>query len=107
MLSCGLASGFLCRVHQLAEEVEVLNQGVHVLVVQGEVVELLVSTLLVVLEEEGEVVPLKEEGEALEELVVAVVEPPWMAVRVFHQTEMRKDSSLKLFSVGPSPPPTL
>ena len=89
------------------EEVEVLNRGVHVLVVQGEVVVLLVSTLLVVLEEEGEVVPLKEEGEALEELVVVVVEPPWMAVRASHQTEMRKDSSWKLFSVGLSPPPAL
>jgi hypothetical protein len=91
----------------LVEEVEVLNRVVHVLVVQGEVVELLVSTLLVVLEEEGEVVPLKEEGEVLEELVVVVVEPPWMAVRAFHQTEMRKDSSWKLFSVGLSPPPAL
>ena len=89
------------------EEVEVLNRGVHVLVVQGEVVELLVSTLLVVLEEEGEVVPLKEEEEALEELVVEVVEPPWMAVRASHQTERRKDSSWKLFSVGLSPPPAL
>lgn len=86
---------------------EVLNRGVHVLVVQGEVVELLVSTLLVVLEEEGEVVPLKEEGEVLEELVVVVVEPPWMAVTASHQTEMRKDSSWKLFSVGLSPPPAL
>jgi hypothetical protein len=89
----------------LVEEVEVLDLGVHVLVVQGEVAELLVSALLVVLEEEGEVVPLKEEGEALEELVV--VEPPWMAVRAFHQTEMRKDSSWKLFLVGLSPPPAL
>jgi hypothetical protein len=89
------------------EEVEVLNRGVHALVVQGEVVELLVSTLLVVLEEEGEVVPLKEEGEALEELVVVVVEPPWMAMRAFHQTETRKDSSWKLFSVGLSLPPAL
>ena len=107
MLSCGLVSPFLCQIHQLVEEVEVLNRGVHVLVVQGEVVELLVSTLLVVLEEEGEVVPLKEEGEVLEELVVVVVEPPWMAVRASHQTEMRKDSSWKLFSVGLSPPPAL
>ena len=82
---------------------EVLNWEVHVLVVQGEVVELLVSNLPVVLEEEEEVVPLKGEGEALEELVVVVV-PPWMAVRESHPTETRKDSSWKLFSVGLSPP---
>ena len=87
------------------EEVEVLNREVHVLVVQGEVVELLVSNLPVVLEEEEEVVPLKGEGEALEELVVVV--PPWMAVRESHPTETRKDSSWKLFSVGLSPPPAL
>ena len=91
----------------MEEEAEVLDQGVHVLVVQAEVVELLASSLPVVLEEEGEVVPLKGEGEALEELVVEEVEPPWMAVRAFHQTEMRKDLSWKLFSVGPSPPPAL
>ena len=84
---------------------EVLNREVHVLVVQGEVVELLVSNLPVVLEEEEEVVPLK--GEALAELVVVVVVPPWMAVRESHPTETRKDSSWKLFSVGLSPPPAL
>ena len=89
------------------EEVEVLNREVHVLVVQGEVVELLVSNLPVVLEEEEEVVPLKGEGEELEELVVVVVVPPWMAVRESHPTETRKDSSWKLFSVGLSPPPAL
>ena len=86
---------------------EVLNQGVHVLVVQGEAVELLVSSLLVVLEEEGEVVPLKEAGEALEEPVVVGEGLPWMAVRASHQTEMRKDLSWKLFSVGLSLPPAL
>ena len=80
MLSCGLVSPFLRQIHQLVEEVEVLNRGVHVLVVQGEVVELLVSTLPVVLEEEEEVVPLKGEGEAPEELVVEEVEPPWQPV---------------------------
>ena len=83
---------------------EVLNREVHVLVVQGEVVELLVSNLPVVLEEEEEVVPLKGEGEELEELVVVVVVRPWMAVRESHPTETRKDSSWKLFSVGLSPP---
>jgi len=88
--------------------VEVLNRGVHVLVVQVEVVELLVlSTLLVVLEEVGEVVPLKEVGEVLVELVVVEEEPPWMAVKVSHQTEMRRDWSWKLFLVGLSPPPAL
>ena len=86
---------------------EVLNREVHVLVVQGEVVELLVSNLPVVLEEEEVVVPLKGEGEALEELVVVVVVPPWMAVMESHPTETRKDSSWKLFSVGLSPPPAL
>ena len=87
---------------------EVLNRGVHVLVVQVEVVELLdLSSLLVVLEEEEEVVPLKEVGEALVELVVVGEEPPWMVVKVFHQIEMRKDWSWKLFSVGLSPPPAL
>ena len=91
----------------MEEEAEVLDQGVHVLVVQAEVVELLASSLPVVQEEEGEVVPLKGEGEVLEELVVVVVEPPWMAVRASHQTERRKDSSWKLFSVGLSPPPAL
>lgn len=91
----------------MEEEAEVLDQGVHVLVVQAEVVELLASSLPVVLEEEGEVVPLKGEGEVLEELVVVEEEPPWMAVRASHPTEMRKDSSWKLFSVGLSPPPAL
>jgi len=97
----------LCRLHPVEEEAEVLDQGVHVLVVQAEVVELLASSLPVVLEEEGEVVPLKGEGEVLEELVVVEEEPPWMAVRASHPTETRKDSSWKLFSVGLSPPPAL
>ena len=91
----------------MEEEAEVLDPGVHVLVVQGEVVELLASSLPVVLEEEGEVVPLKGEGEVLEELVVVEEEPPWMAVMASHPTETRKDSSWKLFSVGLSPPPAL
>lgn len=91
----------------MEEEAEVLDQGVHVLVVQAEVVELLASSLPVVLEEEGEVVPLKGEGEVLEELVVVEEEPPWMAVMASHPTETRKDSSWKLFSVGLSPPPAL
>ena len=92
----------------MEEEAEVQDPGVHVLVVQAEVVELLASSSLpVVLEEEGEVVPLKGEEEALEELVVEEEEQPWMAVRVFHPTEKRKDSSWKLFSVGLSPPPAL
>ena len=92
----------------MEEEAEVLDPGVHVLVVQAEVVELLASSSLpVVLEEEGEVVPLKGEEEALEELVVEEEEQPWMAVKAFHPTETRKDLSWKLFSVGLSPPPAL
>ena len=92
----------------MEEEAEVLDPGVHVLVVQAEVVELLASSSLpVVLEEEGEVVPLKGEEEALEELVVVEEEQPWMAVKASHPTETRKDSSCKLFSVGLSPPPAL
>ena len=88
-------------------EAEVLDLVVHALVVQEEVVEHLVSNLQVVLEEEGEVVPLKGEGGVLEELVVVGEEPPWMAARASHPTETRKDLSWKLFSVGLSPPPAL
>ena len=88
-------------------EAEVLDLVVHALVVQEEVVELLVSTLQVVLEEEGEVVPLKGVEEVLEELGAVAEEPPWMVMKVFRPTVTRKDSSWKLFSVGLSPPPAL
>ena len=88
-------------------EAEVLDLVVHALVVQEEVVELLVSNLQVVLEEEGEVVPLKGVEEVLEELGAVAEELPWMVMRVFRPTVTRKDSSWKLFSVGLSPPPAL